>query len=454
MYLAVAVVVLLVAGGAVAFALNGSKSSGTANAAGSDHGVTPTTEGVSFVVQPADGSTGVMPGTAVSVTAMTGHLDSVTVSGSDGSTLAGSVASNGTAWQSTGTVALKTNYTVTIDATTPNGRTVEHETHFDSLVPTETLGYTISPANGLTVGVGEPVVLRFNHPVAAANQAALVADLQVTESNPVASGWRWFDDEELHLRPEVYWPTGEQVSIAANLAGFDAGNGIWATTSASTTFTVGDSHVATANVQTHEMTVTDNGKVIATYPISAGRTIYPTMDGVHIDLYRASVVHMVSSTVGIPVDSPNGYDELVYWDVNISDGGEFVHAAPWSVSDQGITNVSHGCINISPANAETFFNFSRVGDVVDVVGSPRPPDLGDHGTMDWNTPWSDFTPATVNASVEATSPTTSTTTVAPVAPTTTAPAPAATTTTAPPATTTTIPATTSTTPGIKPTTSY
>jgi lipoprotein-anchoring transpeptidase ErfK/SrfK len=118
------------------------------------------------------------------------------------------------------------------------------------------------------------------------------------------------------------------------------------------------------------------------------------MGGIHIDLYRQQDVHMVSSTVGIPVNSPNGYDEHVFWDVNISDGGEFVHAAPWSTGAQGNSNVSHGCINLSVANATAFYNFSRIGDVIQVTGSPRAPELGDHGTMDWNTPWANWTPAT------------------------------------------------------------
>ena len=97
------------------------------------------------------------------------------------------------------------------------------------------------------------------------------------------------------------------------------------------------------------------------------------MNGTHIVMDRESVVHMVSSTVGIPVDSPDGYDELVYSDVHISDSGEYVHAAPWSVDSQGETNVSHGCINLSPADALAFFAFSRLGDVVMVVGGPRRP---------------------------------------------------------------------------------
>ena len=48
------------------------------------------------------------------------------------------------------------------------------------------------------------------------------------------------------------------------------------------------------------------------------------MNGMHIVLDRASVVRMISSTNGIPVNSPDGYDELVYSDVHISDSGEYV----------------------------------------------------------------------------------------------------------------------------------
>jgi hypothetical protein len=177
---------------------------------------------------------------------------------------------------------------------------------------------------------------------------------------------------------------------------------------------------------------------------------------------------MVSSTVGIPVKSPNGYDEYVYDDVHISDSGEYVHAAPWSVASQGVTNVSHGCINLGPTNALTYFDLSRVGDVVEVTGSPRPPVWGDHGVMDWSGPaWSQWAPAAVVALPAAAAPITTPTTAAAaatyqaapvtaapvtvarttVAPTTTRPVVRTTVTTKPTPTTTKPAATTSTTKG-------
>ena len=387
-----AIVAVLALGGAtLAYVLTKSTSSGASGAI-VGAGVTTTTQGLTLLVQPPDGSTNVAPDTIVSVTATTGRINAVTVASAAGKSVGGAVSPGGTAWRSTGLLALKSDYTITVDATLPNGRPTQEVSHFQSLVPSATLGLTVTPSTGLTVGVAQPIVFRFDHAVV--NKDALVAALQITQSKPVSGGWHWFSSKELHYRPQAYWPAGEQVTVKANLDGFNAGNGVWGASNTSSNFTVGDSHISTVNVATDMMTVTSNGAVVATYPISAGRTQYPTMNGIHIDLYRQQDVHMVSSTVGIPVNSPDGYDEHVYWDVNISDGGEFVHAAPWSTGAQGNSNVSHGCVNLSVENATSFFNFSRIGDVIEVTGSPRGPDLGDHGTMDWNLAWSSWTPAT------------------------------------------------------------
>ena len=150
---------------------------------------------------------------------------------------------------------------------------------------------------------------------------------------------------------------------------------------------VGDAHVSIADVQTHTFTVTSNGRVQRVIPMSAGRDAYPTKNGVHIALEKSQVVTMDSQTVGIPRNSPDGYYEKVYWDVRISNGGAFVHAAPWSVGEQGNRNVSHGCVNISTSDAQWFFSFTQRGDVVNVVHSPVPPVLSDAGTADWNVTW-------------------------------------------------------------------
>jgi lipoprotein-anchoring transpeptidase ErfK/SrfK len=249
----------------------------------------------------------------------------------------------------------------------------------------------------MTVGVGQPVVLRFDHPVTSdAARLTVVSHLAVAESVRVPGGWRWVSPTELHFRPEHFWPAGEHILVTSDLDGWDAGDGRWGEGRHSVLFAIGHAHVSTANLATHVMTVTEDGNVVATYPFSGGRDQYPTMNGTHIVMDRQSVVRMISSTNGIPVNSPDGYDELVYSDVHISDSGEYVHAAPWSVASQGRANVSHGCINLSPADALAFFGFSRVGDVVQVVGGPRPPASGDHGVLDWSTSWDQWSPAPIH----------------------------------------------------------
>lgn len=62
---------------------------------------------------------------------------------------------------------------------------------------------------------------------------------------------------------------------------------------------------------------------------------------------------MDSTTFGLAPDA-GGYIAKVQWAARISNSGEFVHAAPWSVAQQGSSNVSHGCINLSPDNAKWF----------------------------------------------------------------------------------------------------
>lgn len=261
---------------------------------------------------------------------------------------------------------------------------------FRTLTPAAGVTASAFPGDGLTVGVGQPIVFTFSGSIPDSARANVVRHLSVTESRPVVGGWHWFSDRELHFRPRGFWPKGEHVTVAWNLTGWNAGNGVWGAGQGTTRFTVGDAHVSFANLVTDQMTVTDNGVTIATFPISGGKTTDPTMGGVHIVMDRAPVVRMRSSTNGVPVNSPDGYDELVYQDVHISDSGEYVHAAPWSVSSQGHRNVSHGCINLSPADAAAFYAFSQYGDVVLVAGSPRPPADGDHGVMDWSTNWLAF----------------------------------------------------------------
>ena len=91
--------------------------------------------------------------------------------------------------------------------------------------------------------------------------------------------------------------------------------------------------------------------------------------------------------MGIPTASPDGYYEKLPYSMRISYGGAFVHANPATVKYQGRLNVSHGCINLSLADAKWFYEVSHRGDVVDIVHAAVGPVLYDPGMADWNYSW-------------------------------------------------------------------
>jgi lipoprotein-anchoring transpeptidase ErfK/SrfK len=341
-----------------------------------------------LLVQPDHEAANVPLNAPIVVQAPSARLWGVTVLDPAGHSVPGTISPDGHRWQSSSLLAPDTRYRVIAQASLPRGLLdrdlVGRRTSFTTLRPTALLSPTITPAEAQTVGVGMPIVLRFKAPVA--NRAAVAQALSVTPSIPIEGAWRWVNPREVHYRPREYWPAGEHVTMVAKFAGLDAGNGVWGDADRTLHFTVGDAHVTTVDTVAHTMTVTNNGAPVRTVPMSAGRTKYPTMGGAHIVLYKSYDVLMDSQTVGIPRNSPDGYYEHVYWDVAISNGGEYVHAAPWSVGAQGRSNVSHGCVNLSPSDATWFYGFSQPGDVVQVVGSPRPPS-DDAGTVDWKLPW-------------------------------------------------------------------
>ncbi|HZD02406.1 MAG TPA: Ig-like domain-containing protein [Actinomycetes bacterium] len=349
---------------------------------------TPTTRPVPAVrlkLSPGGGATGVRLDAHAKVVASGGRIRSVRVTGPDGEQLPGRLSRNHTTWLSTGVLRPAARYKVTAVGENPVGAVARRTSSFTTLKPAGTLGAAIMPLDGEKVGVAMPIAIWFDHRVT--DKAAVERRLEVETSRPVEGGWRWFNDKEVHYRPKTYWPSGTAVTLRASLAGTDAGDGVWGVKDRLVHFRIGDRHISVVDTTGHQMKVTSNGKTLKVFPMSAGRPKYPTTNGIHFTLEKARQVTMDSATVGIPRDSPDGYYEKVYWNVRISNTGEFVHAAPWSAGSQGSANVSHGCVNLSTANATWFYHFSQRGDVVQVVGSPKQPNGWALGVVDWNMSW-------------------------------------------------------------------
>jgi lipoprotein-anchoring transpeptidase ErfK/SrfK len=228
---------------------------------------------------------------------------------------------------------------------------------------------SIDPPNGATVGVGKPIVINFAVPIG--DRALAQSAVHISSTPAVPGHFYWMNNSQVRWRPESLWPANTTVNIDA--AGVLS------------SFKAGDALVATIDDTTHQMTVTRNGKVEKTIPVSMGmagpKTATP--NGTYYVSEKFPMIVMDSSTYGVPVDSAMGYKVKVNDAVRISNTGIFVHSAPWSVSDQGKRNVSHGCINISPDNAKWFMATFNRGDPVVIKNTAGGTYNQNDGYDDW-----------------------------------------------------------------------
>ncbi len=337
-----------------------------------------------MIAQPFANATEVATDAPINVDVVNGRIKKLTVKNAEGAEVDGYLDRLGKWWKASAPLQPGTEYTVTARVIPNRGNAHKETWKFSTVTPRGYLGVRVVPGDNETVGVGQPISLKFTGPVA--NKAAVEERLNVTTSVPVEGAWRWMSDTEAHWRPRDYWPAHTEVFFDGDLTGVDAGNGLIGNVHRTAHFRIGDSHVSIANAASHTLTVYENGAVIKTFPMSAGKDEFPTMSGKHIVIGKAAEVVMDSRTNGIPLESSEGYLETVLWDTQISSTGEYVHAAPWSVDDQGSANVSHGCINVGTENAKWFYEWSQRGDIVEVMGTPRPAN-NDIAMVDWKVPY-------------------------------------------------------------------
>ena len=227
---------------------------------------------------------------------------------------------------------------------------------------------TFNPVSGSTVGVGEPIIINFARPIA--DQPMAEQAIHVSSTPPVSGKFYWLTPSQVRWRPLSFWPAHTAVHV-------DAAGTV-------SNFVTGDSLIATADDATHQLTVTRNGAVEQTFPMSMGMAAggHQTPNGTYYVLDKKAKVVMDSSTYGVPVNSTYGYKVDVEDAVQFDNSGDYVHSAPWSVADQGKRDVSHGCINISPSNAKWFFANFGAGDPIVVKNSTGTYSKND-GSNDW-----------------------------------------------------------------------
>jgi lipoprotein-anchoring transpeptidase ErfK/SrfK len=341
----------------------------------------PSPAGPVVTITPGSGAAGADPSKGITVTAAGGTLKSVAVRTS-GDPVTGTYSAGRASWHSTWALNVSQSYTVTATAVssgkgTSGGATTTQTATFRTLTPASTFATQIFEGYGQSYGVGMPIILTFSAPVQ--DKAAVERSIELRTSKPVTGSWYWDGNQSLDFRPRDYWPAHTTVSFTGHFDGVESAPGVYGHHTLTQRFSIGDSVIAVASTKTHKTQVYVNGKLRYDWDISSGKPGDDTPNGSYLTIEKANPVRMVGP----------GYDLLVPWSVRFTFSGDYYHDAFWSVGEQGFENVSHGCVNLAPANAETYYNLAVPGDPITVGGSPRP-GVWDNGWTEWFLTWQQY----------------------------------------------------------------
>ncbi|WP_460725083.1 L,D-transpeptidase [Nocardia heshunensis] len=330
-----------------------------------------------------DGDKGVSPG-ELTLKVEDGKFTDVALTNPDGKPVAGQLTQDGSSWQLTEQLGFGKTYKLSAAAIGLGGSTTATMS-FTTITPNNRTHPYLLPAENDVVGIGQPVAVQFDENIPD-RQAAQNA-IKITTTPAVEGAFYWVNNREVRWRPQNYWAPGTKVDIAVNAYGRDLGNGLVGDSDIHSSFTIGDATIFTADDNTKMVTVERNGQVIKTMPTSMGKDSTPTDNGVYIVGDKFDRIIMDSSTYGVPVNAPGGYKTPIDWATRISYSGIFFHSAPWSVGQQGYVNTSHGCLNLSPADAKWVYDNVKRGDITIVKNTVGGTLSGVDGLGDWNIPW-------------------------------------------------------------------
>jgi lipoprotein-anchoring transpeptidase ErfK/SrfK len=363
-----------------------------------------------LTIVPKAGAENIDTGSTVRVEADRGRLKRVTVTasgdGAGGGTrrLVGSFGADRTTWESTERLTPGTRYSVHAVALDAKHLKAVEDSEFTTLSRAHTLIGYFTPEADSTVGAGMPLSINFNRPVQ--DRRSVQEALTVTASSGVEVVGHWFGNQRLDFRPETYWPSGTRVTLRMRLRGVESSPGVFGTQTREMSFTVARQQVAVVDAGTKQMTVTRNGQLIKTIPISAGSPENPTYNGRMVIIEKYTETRMNGATVGFTDDDGKGEYDIpdVPHAMRLTTSGTFIHGNYWGdESVFGSANTSHGCVGLqdvkgggkggskgagkSATPAAWFFDNSLLGDVVEVRNSPDRTVKPENGLNGWNMDW-------------------------------------------------------------------
>ena len=354
---------------------------------------TPTTPAVKLTSNVDDGDDGVKVSTLVTAKASLGKLSKVelaykytdTKGKSVKGTLKGSMNKAKTSWTAGDRLEPSGTYNLTLAGKNTVGDKTTQKTSFktQSLALSKQVFPEIYPLDGSKVGVGMPAIVRFDTPVG--DKKSIEKNLHVTTTPKQTGSWHWYGNQEVHWRPKSYWKPGTKVVVDADINGVPAGNGTYGQKSSKTDFTVGRKFVIKVNLKSDYATVYRSDKKVRSIPVTGGKAGWTTRSGTKLIMAKEYNKVMTNEQIGAEED----YRLTAAYAMRITNSGEFLHSAPWSVGSQGRANVSHGCTGMSVANSRWLIENTLIGDPVVTTGSNRGIEPG-NGYTDWNASFKEY----------------------------------------------------------------
>lgn len=356
--------------------------------AGGEPTASPTPAGPppTLEITPDDGAAGALISTEIGIET-DGEVSSVVLATDGGDEVGGQLREDGTAWVPERPLDPETSYTAVVTASGPGGE-VSAETSFTTMAaPGARTGTGLYLFDEREYGVAMPVVVEFVQPVPEEARAEVQRRMFVTTDPPQPGVWSWVPDgRQAFYRAPEYWQPGTTLDVRIALDGHPTGNGLYGDVDRSATATIGRRLEMEVDNDTKQMSVFEDGELIREMPVSLGKPSTPSSYGhmVVMSKERETVFDTMEE-----LGPEEGYRIDIEYAMRLTWGGEYIHAAPWSEGDQGERNVSHGCVNLSMANAEWLFSVANIGDPVVVQGTERQLSHG-NGWTAWELSWDEF----------------------------------------------------------------
>jgi len=348
----------------------------------------PTVEPVQLAITPAPGATKQPISVEIGTKVQGGTITNVTLTAAGGGRVTGTMREDGTSWVPDKPLQYGKTYTATVTATGPSGQVATATTTFTTMKkPSSMIGSGLYLFDDTTYGVAMPVVAEFSPGIPKKDRAAVQKRMFVTTEPPQPGTWHWTENgTQAYYRAPQYWQPGTILKVRIALAGIPLSNGRYGNVDRTATAKIGRKLEIKVSNATKQLAVYENGRLTKTMPVSLGKRSTPSSSGTMVIMEKkASTVFDTYAELG----PREGYRTQISYAQRLTWGGEYIHAAPWSVGAQGRRNVSHGCVNVSTGNARWLFDRTLVGDPVTVTGTERRLAHG-NGWTAWNLPWEEF----------------------------------------------------------------